>query len=156
MMALSLNKVILAGTLADAPLIRETDASRKVAGLSIVTTRQWRDAKSGKVEEGQEWHRVVILLAPLIAFVETEIAKGDDVYLEGELHTEFWRDDTYEWRSLTKVILWQEAHQLRRLTDQDRCQPGSSAHQTPPMLEAAREAHRIETPSGDPLLGHVA
>ena len=155
-MALSLNKVILAGTLADAPLIRETDAGRKMVGLSIVTTRQWQDAESGKAEEDQEWHRVVIVQASLATFAETELAKGDDVYLEGELHTEFWRDDTYEWRTLTKVILWQESHQLRRLTDQGQNPSNPSASQAPPLLEAAREAHLIETPSGDPLLGHVA
>jgi len=155
-MALSLNKVILAGTLANKPLIRETDAGRKMVGLSIVTTRQWHDAESGKPEEGQEWHRVVILQPPLAAFAEAELARGDDVYLEGELHTEFWRDDTYQWRTLTKVILWQEAHQLRRLTDQDQKPSSSSAHQTPPLLEAAREAHLIETPGGDRLLGDVA
>ena len=155
-MALSLNKVILAGTLADTPLVRETDAGRKMVGLSIVTTRQWQNAESGKAEQGHEWHRVVIVQASLAAFAETELGKGDDVYLEGELHTEFWRDDTYEWRALTKVILWQDAHQLRRLTDQDRRPSGSSMPQTPPLLEAAREAHRIETPSGDGPLGHVA
>ena len=155
-MAFSLNKVILAGTLADEPRLRETNSGQRMAGLSIVTTRQWCDAESGKAEEGQEWHRVVILHTSLVAFAEAHLVQGDDVYLEGELHTEFWRDETYEWRTLTKIILWQDAHQLRRLSDQDQRQPGASARQTPPLLEAAREAHRMETPSGDPLLGHVA
>ena len=155
-MALSLNKVILAGPLADKPLIRETETGRKMVGLSIMTTRQWCDGKSGKTEESQEWHRIVILQASLAAFAEAELVRGDEVYLEGELHTEFWRDDTYQWRTLTRIILWQDAHQLRRLIDQDQNQTGPSARQAPPLLEAAREAHLFETPSDDALLGYVA
>ena len=153
-MPLSLNKVILAGVLADKPVVREVEGGRKMVGLSIVTTRHWSDAKNGKPQEGKEWHRVVIIHQPLATFAEAHLATGDEVYIEGELHTEFWRGDTFEWRALTKIILWQDGHQLRRFKDDD--QPAPSASQHHPLLDVAREAPLIEIPSGDPLLGHVA
>ena len=154
-MSLSLNKVILAGTLADKPMIREIEGGQKMVGLSIVTTRQWRDATSDEDQLGQEWHRVLIVHEDLAAFAEANLRRDDEVYIEGELHTERWLSETFETRTLTKIILWQEAHQLRRLADHDQDQRASSACRHP-LLDAAREAHLIETPSGDPPLGHVA
>ena len=97
----------------------------------------------------------MIVHEDLAAFAEANLGQGDDVYLEGELHTERWLSETFETRTLTKIILWQDAHQLRRLADHDQEQRASSACRHP-LLDAAREAHLIETPSGDPLLGHVA
>ena len=152
---MSMNKVILIGSLADKPQIRETEGGQKMVGLSIVTTRHWRDLKSGEEQLGREWHRVVIVHEDLAAFAEAKLVKSDEVYIEGELHTERWLSETFETRTLTKIILWQEAHQLRRLADHDQDQQASSACQHP-LLDAAREAPLIETPSGDPLLGHVA
>ena len=72
-MPLSLNKVILAGVLADRPVVREVEGGRKMVGLSIVTTRHWSDAKTGKPQEGKEWHRVVIIHEPLATFAEAQI-----------------------------------------------------------------------------------
>ena len=154
-MSLSLNKVILAGTLADKPVINEIEGGQKMVGLSIVTTRHWCDGKTGQEQEDQEWHRVVIIFEPLAAFAEANLVQGDEVYIEGELHTEFWLSETFESRTLTKIILWQEGHQLRRLADRDQ-QRATSARKHHPLLDAARQAPFIETPSGDALLGHVA
>ncbi len=153
---MSMNKVILIGSLADKPQVRETGGGQKIVGLSIVTTRHWRDLKSGEEQQGQEWHRVVIVHEDLAAFAEAKLAKSDDVYLEGELLTERWMSETFETRTLTKIILWQEAHQLRRLADHDHNQEQRAYSVCQhPLLDVAREAPLIETPSGDPLLGHV-
>jgi single stranded DNA-binding protein len=154
-MSLSLNKVILAGTLADKPVVREIEGGQKMVGLSIVTEHHWCDAKSGKKQQSQEWHRIVIIHEPLAAFAEANLSRDDDVYLEGELFTERWLSRTFESRTLTKIILWQEAHQLRRLTGHDQ-EPRASFACRHPLLDAAREAHLIEIPSDNVPLGHVA
>ena len=142
-MSLSLNKVTLAGTLADTPAIRKIEGGRKMVGLSIVTTHRWRDANSDKEQLSQEWHRVLIVHEDLARFAEARLNRDDEVYIEGELHTERWLSETFETRTLTKIILWQDAHQLRRLPDHGQEKRASSARQHP-LLAAAREAHLIE------------
>lgn len=154
-MSLSLNKVVLAGTLADAPMIREIEGGGKMVGLSIVTTRQWCDVADGDERRDQEWHRVLIVHEGLAAFAEAHLRRDDQVYIEGELHTERWLSETFERRTLTKVILWQAAHQLRRLADDDHERQASLSCRHP-LLDAAREAHLIETPSDVRSLGEVA
>ncbi|MGI9449724.1 MAG: single-stranded DNA-binding protein, partial [Geminicoccaceae bacterium] len=84
-----------------------------------------------------EWHRVVIMLAPLMAFAETELQPGDDIYIEGELHTEVWLSETFETRALTKIVLWQDRHQLRRL---DESAPATSTAKHHPISLTSREA----------------
>lgn len=146
-MSLSLNKVILAGTLTDQPSVRHVDNGKKVVGLSVVTMRGWHDAKNVD-QQSKEWHRIVVLHGPLVAYAVSKLSKDDEVYIEGELHTELWRDETYEWRTLTKVVLWQEIHQLRLLAD---CEQHSSADRRPPhLLYAAREAHLLRPVGSHP------
>jgi len=142
-MSLSLNKVTLAGILADKPMIRQIEGGQKMVGLSIVTTRKWRDANNDEEQLSQEWHRVLIVHEDLVAFAEAKLTRDDQVYIEGELHNERWLSETFETRNLTKIILWQDAHQLRRLTDRDQEKRSSSARQHP-QLAAAREAQLIE------------
>lgn len=122
-----------------------------MVGLSVVTRRHWHDTETGEEREGQEWHRVVIFDQDLANFAEAKLGPDDQVYIEGELLTERWRDETYEWRSLTKIILWQDGDQLRRLSPDEG--PAELIGADDPMLAAAREAHLIETPS---WLGRVA
>jgi len=151
---MSMNKVILVGCLAEKPVVREDEAGQKMVGLSVVTRRYWHDAETGEKRAGQEWHRVVIFDQHLADFAEATLGLDDQVYIEGELHTERWRDETYEWRSLTKIILWQDGDQLRRLAPGE--EPAKLIGEDDPMLAAAREAHLIETPSDRMWLGKVA
>jgi len=142
-MAFSLNKVTLAGTLADKPMIRKIEGDQKMVGLSIVTTCRWCDTIREAKQTSQEWHRVLVIHEDLAAFAETKLNRNDQVYIEGELHTERWMSETFETRTLTKIILWQDVHQLRRLPDHGQEKRASSARQHP-LLAAAREAHLIE------------
>lgn len=146
-MSFSLNKVILAGTLTDQPSVRRVDNGKKVISLSVVTMRRWQNAENVD-QQSKEWHRIVVIHDPLVAYAESKLSKDDDVYIEGEMHTELWRDETYEWRTLTKVVLWQEAHQLRILAD---CEQHSSVDRRPPhLLYAAREAHLLRPVGNHP------
>ncbi len=144
---MSLNKVMLIGSLDDKPQVREVEGGQKMVGLSVVTTRHGQDTEAGQKGEGREWHRVVIIDRGLAAFAEANLARNDQVYIEGQLHTECWQDETYQWRSLTKILLPEAGGQLRRLTPADALAEVNSSDG--PMLAAAREAHLIETPSDE-------
>ena len=142
-MAMSLNKVTLAGTLVDKPMIRKIEGGQKMVGLSIVTTCRWRDTNNGEEQLSQEWHRVLVLHEDLAAFAEAKLTRDDQVYIEGELHTERWLSETFETWNLTKIVLWQQGHQLRRLPAEEREKRTLSTSQHP-VLAATREAHLIE------------
>ncbi len=144
-MMISVNKVFLIGVLADEPVIQGTEDDRKIVGLSVFTTRRWCDASDGQ-QEDKEWHRIVITNPDLVAYAEAHLAKDDQIYIEGELHTMFWRDETFDWQSLTKILLWQDGHRLKRVTDDEDLEPAGTLD----MLKAAREARLFDT------LGHVA
>ncbi len=142
---ISINKVILIGVLADRPVTRNLEDDQRAIGLSVFTTRRWCDASDGQ-QESREWHRIVITNPDLAVYAEMHLAKDDQIYIEGELHTMFWRDETFDWQSLTKILLWQDGHRLKRVTDDEDLEPAGTLD----MLKAAREARLFDT------LGHVA
>lgn len=149
-----LNKVTLLGCLTNRPLIREVGVGLKMVGLSLKTTRYWSDARTGDVQEGHEVHRVMIVNQRLAAYAETHLSKDEHVYVEGELHTEHWRDEIFEERSWTKILLWQDSDQLLRFMPEH--EPTCTVSRDDPMLAALREVHRIDAESADdcPMLGH--
>lgn len=104
-MAGSVNKVLLIGNLGADPEIRQTRDGRPVATLSIATSESWRDRASGERRERTEWHRVVIFSEGLCKIVERYLKKGAKVYLEGELRTRKWQDQSGADRYTTEVVL---------------------------------------------------
>ena len=141
---LSVNKVILMGVLADRPVVRHIEGDQKLAGLSVFTMRRWRDADGG-LQDDKEWHRVVITHPDLISYAETHLQKDDQVYIEGELQTAFWRDATYDCQSLTRILLWQDSDRLRRVADDERHDAVASS----PLQAAARQAHLFDNPGDE-------
>ncbi len=104
-MAGSVNKVILVGNLGRDPEIRSTQDGTKVANLSIATSENWRDKSSGERREKTEWHRVVIFNERLVDVAERFLKKGAKVYLEGQLQTRKWTDQTGAEKYTTEVVL---------------------------------------------------
>jgi single-strand DNA-binding protein len=104
-MAGSVNKVILVGNLGADPEIRRTQDGRPVANLSVATSEQWRDKTSGERRERTEWHRVVIFSEGLCKIAEQYLKKGSKVYLEGQLQTRKWTDQSGQDRYSTEVVL---------------------------------------------------
>ena len=139
---MSLNKVMLIGRIDDKPQVREIEGGSKAVGLSIVTTRHDCDADVSEEGTSNEWHRVVIIEEGLVAFAETQLQENDHVYIEGQLHTERWQDETYQWRSLTKILISQSSDQLQKFTPND--DPTFGTRPSNSGLAAAREAHLIE------------
>jgi single-strand DNA-binding protein len=104
-MAGSVNKVILVGNLGADPEIRRTQDGRPIANLRIATSESWRDRSSGERREKTEWHRVVIFNEGLCKVAESYLRKGSKVYLEGQLQTRKWQDQSGQDRYSTEVVL---------------------------------------------------
>jgi single-strand DNA-binding protein len=114
-MAGSVNKVILVGNLGRDPEIRTMQSGGKVCNLSIATSERWRDRGSGEQQERTEWHRVVIFDDRLVDVAERYLRKGAKVYLEGELQTRKWQDQSGQERYSTEVVLRRFRGQLTML-----------------------------------------
>ncbi|QFT32261.1 single-stranded DNA-binding protein [Roseibium porphyridii] len=104
-MAGSVNKVILVGNLGADPEIRRTQDGRPIANLRIATSESWRDRNSGERREKTEWHRVVIFNEGLCKVAEQYLRKGSKIYLEGQLQTRKWQDQSGQDRYSTEVVL---------------------------------------------------
>ena len=104
-MAGSVNKVILVGNVGKDPEIRTTQDGRKFANLRIATSESWRDKNSGERKEKTEWHAVVIFNDNLAKVVEQYLRKGSKLYIEGQLQTRKWQDQTGQDRYSTEVVL---------------------------------------------------
>jgi single-strand DNA-binding protein len=104
-MAGSVNKVILVGNLGKDPEIRRTQDGRPIANLSVATSDTWRDKTTGERRERTEWHRVVIFNEGLSKIAEQYLKKGSKVYLEGQLQTRKWQDQSGQDKYTTEVVL---------------------------------------------------
>ena len=104
-MAGSVNKVILVGNLGRDPEIRQTQDGRSIANLSLATGESWRDRKSGERKERTEWHKVVIFNENLVKIIQQYLTKGAKIYLEGQLQTRKWKDQSGMDRYTTEIVL---------------------------------------------------
>ncbi|QPH53522.1 single-stranded DNA-binding protein [Pontivivens ytuae] len=104
-MAGSVNKVILIGNLGRDPEVRSFQNGGKVCNLRIATSETWRDKNSGERRERTEWHTVAIFSEPLVRVAEQYLRKGSKVYIEGQLETRKWQDQSGQDRYSTEVVL---------------------------------------------------
>ena len=101
----SVNKVILIGNLGREPEVRTMQNGGKVCNLSIATSERWKDRNSGEQQEKTEWHRVVVFDDRLVDVAEQYLQKGAKVFLEGELQTRKWTDQSGQEKYTTEVVL---------------------------------------------------
>ncbi|MFZ0693560.1 MAG: single-stranded DNA-binding protein [Alphaproteobacteria bacterium] len=104
-MAGSVNKVILVGNLGRDPEVRSTQSGDKVVNLSVATSERWKDKNTGEPREKTEWHRVVIFNDRLGDVAEKYLRKGSKVYVEGQLQTRKWTDNSGVEKYTTEVVL---------------------------------------------------
>ena len=104
-MAGSVNKVIIVGNLGRDPEVRSFPSGGKVVNLNIATSESWRDKASGERKERTEWHRVAIFSEPLGKIAEQYLKKGSKVYIEGQLETRKWQDQSGADRYTTEIVL---------------------------------------------------
>jgi single-strand DNA-binding protein len=104
-MAGSINKVILIGNLGQDPQSRSFQNGGKVVNLRLATTETWKDRNSGERKEKTEWHTVAIFNEALATTAEKYLRKGSKVYIEGQLQTRKWQDQSGNDRYSTEVVL---------------------------------------------------
>ena len=104
-MAGSVNKVILVGNLGRDPEVRRLGSGDPVVNLRIATSETWKDKGTGERKEKTEWHSVVIFNENLGRVAEQYLKKGSKVYLEGQLQTRKWTDQSGQEKYTTEVVL---------------------------------------------------
>ena len=90
----SLNKVLLIGRLGADPEIKQMVNGKSVARLSVATSQSWKDKSTGEKKEKTEWHRVVIFNEGLVSVVQQYLKKGANIYVEGQISTRKWKDES--------------------------------------------------------------
>ena len=101
-----INKVIIVGNLGQDPEVRYMPNGGAVANLSLATSESWRDKQTGEMRENTEWHRVV-LFGKLAEVASEYLRKGAQVYVEGQLRTRNWQDDSGVTRYVTEIVVGQ-------------------------------------------------
>jgi single-strand DNA-binding protein len=103
-MAGSLNKVMLIGNLGADPEVRDFQNGGSVCNLRIATTENWKD-REGQRQERTEWHNVAIFSEGLVNVAKNYLRKGSKVYVEGQLQTRKWQDQSGNDRYTTEIVL---------------------------------------------------
>lgn len=140
-----INKVIIVGNLGQDPEIRYMPNGGAVASLSLATSESWRDKQTGEMRENTEWHRVV-LFGKLAEVAGEYLRKGSQVYIEGQLRTRNWQDDSGVTRYVTEIVVGQNGT-MQMLGG--RREGGQSQSTAPQQQPAQPQSHSAPTqPAG--------
>lgn len=135
-MAGSVNKVILIGNLGRDPEVREFQNGGKVVNLRIATSENWKDKNTGERREKTEWHSVAIFSEPLGRIAEQYLKKGSKIYVEGQLETRKWQDQSGQDRYSTEIALRPFRGELTLLDGKSGGDTGASAASSSPAPTA--------------------
>ena len=109
------NKVILVGNLGADPEVRRMSDGNPVVNLRIATSETWKDRNTGERRERTEWHRVVIFNDHIAKVAEQYLAKGSKVYIEGQIQTRKWQDQSGQDKYATEIVLQRFRGELQML-----------------------------------------
>ncbi|MFP5431879.1 MAG: single-stranded DNA-binding protein [Alphaproteobacteria bacterium] len=101
----SVNKVIIVGNLGADPEVKSFQNGGKICNLRVATSESWKDKNTGERKEKTEWHTVAIFSDGLVGVAERFLRKGSKVYIEGQLRTRKWQDQSGNDRYSTEVVL---------------------------------------------------
>jgi single-strand DNA-binding protein len=104
-MAGSVNRVTILGNLGRDPEVRSFNNGGQVCNLNVATSETWKDKTTGEKRERTEWHRISILSDALVGIAEQYLRKGSRVYIEGQLETRKWQDQSGQDRYTTQIVL---------------------------------------------------
>lgn len=129
----SVNKAILLGNLGRDPEVRHTQDGRAIVNLSLATSESWKDRNSGERKEKTEWHRVVIFNERLAEVAQKYLQKGTKVYLEGQIQTRKWQDQSGADKYSTEIVLQNYRGDLQILSEGRRqeAHPADEGQQQP-------------------------
>jgi single-strand DNA-binding protein len=104
-MAGSLNRAQLIGNLGRDPEIRTMQNGNKVANLSLATSESWKDKQTGERKERSDWHRIVVFNDHLIGVIEKYAKKGMKVFVEGQIQTRKFQNQSGADQYTTEIVL---------------------------------------------------
>lgn len=142
----SVNKIILIGNLGADPEVRSFPNGGQVVNLRVATSESWKDKSTGERKERTEWHSVAVFAEGLGKIAAQYLKKGSAVYLEGQLETRKWQDQTGSDRYSTEVVLRPYRSEMvllgERLGRQNEDNPFSQDTQNEPnkILPAVRKS----------------
>jgi single-strand DNA-binding protein len=99
----SVNKVIIVGNLGADPEVKSFQNGGRIANLRIATSEHWKDKATGERKERTEWHSITISGDGLVGVAERFLRKGSKVYIEGQLRTRKWQDQSGADRYSTEI-----------------------------------------------------
>ena len=102
---MTINKVILVGNIGNDPEIRSTSDGREIANFSLATSESWKDKNTGERKSKTEWHKVSVFSQGLVGIIKNYVKKGTKVYLEGQLQTRKWTDNSGIEKYTTEIVL---------------------------------------------------
>ncbi|MFT6333144.1 MAG: single-strand DNA-binding protein [Lentimonas sp.] len=102
---MSVNKVILVGNLGQDPEIKSTNDGRELATFSLATSEFWKDKNTGEKRDKTEWHRIVVFSQGLVGIIKNYVKKGSKIYIEGQLQTRKWTDNSGVEKYTTEIVL---------------------------------------------------
>ena len=147
-MAGSVNKVILIGNLGKDPEVRRLNSGDQVVNFSVATSETWRDKTTGERKERTEWHNVVIFNENLGKVAEQYCKKGSKVYIEGQLQTRKWQDQSGADRYTTEVVLQRFRGELKLLDSRGGGGEGRDSFPDEGAAAPASTAPRRRAPPG--------
>jgi len=115
----SLNKVTLIGHLGADPEVRNFQNGGKVVNLRLATSERWKDKSTGERKERTEWHSVAVFAEHPAKYAEQYLHKGSLVYIEGQLETRKWQDQSGTDRYTTEIVIRPYAGELKGLDKPD-------------------------------------
>ena len=146
-MAGSVNRVILVGNLGKDPEVRHSNDGKAIVTLSLATSESWRD-KNGERQSKSEWHRVVIFNEHLAKTAEQYLKKGAKVYVEGQLQTRKWTDNSGVEKFSTEVVLQNFRGELTML---DSMKAESEAPASAAMAQTATRTKNFDLDDAVPF-----
>lgn len=119
-MSMCVNRVTLLGNVGRDPEVRALPNGGRVANFPLATSERWRDKQTGEPRERTEWHRIVVFNPMIVDITEERVHKGSKLYIEGQLQTRKWQDQSGQDRYTTEIVLPRFRSMLLVLDARDR------------------------------------
>jgi len=130
-MARGVNKVILVGNLGQDPDTKYSQSGNCMTNITVATSESWKDKQTGQPQERTEWHRVVFF-NKLAEIASQYLKKGSKVYIEGQLRTRKWQDQSGQDRYTTEIV----AREMQMLDSRNANAPAQQPAQAPQQPQA--------------------
>lgn len=138
-----LNQAQIIGRLGRDPETKTFSNGGSLCNMTVATSKKWKDRNTGEAREATEWHNVTVTGEHSIRFAEQYLAKGDQVFIQGELRTRKWQDQSGQDRYTTEVVVSPFGGVLSKLS------AGNSAGDRPANIRQQSEGAAQHPPARD-------